>query len=306
MAAGSAPLVDEGPMTISPDGSDITKRYIVRDSDGLALTYRNVYDYAAATFPTGSTLTDFDGLSVYKYQLNKLGSDTHGFAWVLDVEYRSRSFGPLNPLPWNDAPEWSIEARTFEKPFFKDATTPTPKDVVNSVGDPFEEMPTSLAVECEMRYTRNEQPGGSRYSLIRDQVISQNDRPVYCNTDQYTIGRINGSSGLVVPAKRSIMWIESVRRLTRDSVAYVEVTYGFRFYPLTPADEIKIDNYGYNYYKVANTPPAEPIFGAKGEVTRFPKRINLDGTLFTGGGEPPQVTFKRPVRLVPFAPYSFV
>lgn len=306
MAAGSAPLVDEGPMTISPDGSDVTKRYVVRDSGGLALTHRNVYDYASAAFPIGATLTDFDGLSVFRYVINRLGSDTHGFAWVLDVEYRSRSFGPLDPLPWNDAPEWSIEARTYEKPFFKDATTPTPKDVVNSVGDPFEEMPTSLAVECEMRYTRNENPSGSRYSLIRDQIISQNDREVYCNTDQYTIGRINGSAGLTVSAKRSIMWIESVRRATRNSVAYIEVTYGLRFYPLTPADEIKIDNMGYNYYAVANTPPALPILAGKGEVTRVPKRLKADGTLFTGSGDPPQLTFKRPVRLVSFAPYGFV
>lgn len=295
-------------MTISPDGSDVTKRFIVRDSAGAALTHRDVYDYAVLAYPIGQTLTDFDGLSVYRYQIARLGNDTHGFAWVLDVEYRSLSFGALNPLPWQDDPDWSIEARTYERPFFKDATTPVPKDVVNSVGDPFEEMPASLAVECEMRYTRNENPSGSRYADIRAQVISQSDREVYCNTDEFTIGRINGGSGLIVPARRSIMWIEGVRRLTRESVAYVEVTYGFRFYPRYPADEIRIANMGYNYYSTASTPSSiKPILGASGEATRVPKWINTDGTLFvTGSGDPPELTFKRPVKLVAFGPYSFV
>lgn len=307
MAIVAEQLVDEDVLVDSPDGSSITHVFRLHDDAGDELTRLDVYTWVDANYPRGTPLTDFPNLKVFSREMARLNND-RGFIWIVKVMYRTLSTGGLSSVPWNDAPKWRWMANAFDVPMSIDATTPTAKVVMNTAGDPFENPPSELRVYGELRYSRNVDPNSNLYDLIRTQMIEQNEDVVYGNSDQFTIMRIGGGNGLIVPARRAAMWIEGCEPDVRDGVAFASVNFAFRFYTIEYVDEVKIYSFGYNFLDPSDANKKKAI-QYNGEPPRLPIPLDASGNKIdtvTSTSIPFLHTFKRRVSLVSFSPYGFI
>lgn len=307
MAIVAEQLVDEDVLVDSPEGSSITHVFKLHDDAGAELTRLDAYTWADTNYPRGQALTDFPNLKVFSREMARLNND-RGFIWIVKVMYRTLSIGGLSSVPWNDDPDWTWLANAYDVPMQFDASTPS-KRVENTAGDAFENPPTELRVYGELRYQCNVDPASSRYDAIRKQLIEQNKEVVYGNSNSYTIMRIGGGNGLLVPARASVMWIEQVRPGVRDGVRFATVNYAFRFYTSEYCDEAEIYSYGYN--QIWGDDTKHPIAYA-GELTRVPCPLDSNGTVIDTT-LPSNVnvlpflhTFKKRVQLVDFGVYGFI
>jgi len=305
MAIVSQQLVDDDVLVESPDGSSVTHVYKVTDDAGAALTRLDVWTWASTNYPLGLSLTDFDNLKVYERQISRLNNDTHGFVWIVRITYKTQTYGPVDEVPWNDNPSWEWISNAYDVPMDVDFSS-TPKTVANTAGDPFENPPTYLRVDGELRYTRNINPNSLIYELVREQMTDGANRRVYGNSDTYTIMRIGGANGQIIQPRRSVMWIDGVGKDVRNNVEFPVVRFAFRFYPEEYGDEVELYSFGYNQ-----------IVGGKkknivinGDVPRLPMPLDAAGAVIDLVASPTATpflhTFKRPVTLVPFSPYSWI
>lgn len=307
MAIVAEQLVDDDVLVDSPEGSSITHVFKLQDDTGVELTRLDVYTWADANYPRGQELDDFPNLKVFSREMARLNND-RGFIWIVKVSYRTLSTGGLSSVPWNDAPKWRWIANAYDVPMQYDASTPS-KRVENTAGDAFENPPTELRVYGELRYRFNVDPSSAKYDAVRRQLIEQNKEVIYGNSAQYTIMRIGGGNGLIIPARASVMWIEGNEPEVRDGVSFAVVDFAFRFYTDEYCDEANIYSYGYNQKYGDDT--VHPITFA-GEMTKVPcgldsNGVRIDTTLPSNVNVLPFLhKFKKRVQLVDFGVYGFI
>lgn len=283
-------------LTISASRSEAIQRFRLKDGTfGTSISDADVVTWLGSNYPRGQAHPTLTGLVVDEYEIEYVDhalNERH-----VAIKYRDLSIGVTNTVPWQRAPIIQGSSREYEAEFFMDGQTPPKPVVIASTNETFETLPTVLTVESTLRYIRNENPASTRFSRIWDDWIGSNGKKAFTNTDSFLI------MGRTIPARRAVMWIADVSGAVEGTTNYYRVTFGFKFYPRTYADEIRIDAYGY----LRKDPGGDilPITDDTGMPVRTPRGLNVAGLPITYTEEPHPYTFKVPLDAISFAPYQF-
>ena len=284
-------------LTISASRSEAIQRFRLKDGTfGTSISDADVVTWLGSNYPRGQAHPTLTGLVVDEYEIEYVDhalNERH-----VAIKYRDLSIGVTNTVPWQRAPIIQGSSREYEAEFFKDGTTPTPKPVaIPNTQETFATLPTVLTIESTLRYIRNENPSSTRFQTIWNDWLGSNGTKAYTNTDSFFI------MGRTIPARRAVMWIADISSAVEGTTNYYRVTFGFKFYPRTYADEVKVDCMGFLYWDGTEI---HQITDDQGAPVRSPQRLTNTGGLITDDTtNAGQLTFKVPLTAISFAPYQF-
>lgn len=297
MATAADRLMIEGQTIALESGrGTATRSFRVRDDAGDEITEADILTYVTTTWPIGTPLPTVPGLLLARQVVRPLDMSQDGtFTWVVELEYRDQGLGLFAVLPWNRPPRFSMSGSETEVPFFLDATSPTPKKSINTVGDLLDPLPTVLTIESTFRYIRNENPSSARAQSVFSLAIASSGRTAFVNSDSFLL------KGQLIPAQRAVMWIADLANEYEGSIEYWRATYGFKFYPRASAVDLKIVNAG--YFSGTPSDPKPILFG--GQPTVVPALLNAAGDVLPPSSPPHELSFKVPLTLTTFAQFQF-
>lgn len=185
-----------------------------------------------------------------------------------------------NPLSRPAQIRWYTE--THSVPFFKDLLS---KQVVNSSGESFEQLPEKEKSELSVSITRNEaSPNFSALLTYSDAV----------NSDTFTV------DGVSIPAGYAKMSITECNKTIENGTTFYQITYVLRF--RSEGWLVRIADMGYTEIVSGNR---KPIIDNRGMEVRRPWPLNgAGGKITSPTGTPSELFFKAYTEL-PFAPFGF-
>lgn len=204
--------------------------------------------------------------------------------WRVDVAWETLQFGQLQP---NDNPllrpteyRWGSDTRTV--PFFKDLTG---KNVVNSAGESFEQLPEREKSDWSVTITRNEAtPNLATLFSYSDAV----------NSDTFSV------DGATFAAGYAKLTISDCTKIIENGYTYYRITYLLRF--RAEGWLVRIADMGYN--EIASG-KRRPIIDEDGMEVRRPWPLNgLGVKVASPTGSPAELTFKACSEL-PFAGFGW-
>lgn len=282
-------------LTISASRSEAIQRFRLKDGTfGTSISDADVVTWLGSNYPRGQAHPTLTGLVVDEYEIEYVDhalNERH-----VAIKYRDLSIGVTNTVPWQRAPIIQGSSREYEAEFFEDGSTPTKNVVIESTGETFASLPTVLTIESTLRYIRNENPSSTRFAKIWDDWLGSAGKKAYTNTDSFVI------MGRTIPARRAVMWIADVSSAVEGTTNYYRVTFGFKFYSRTYADEIKVKAYG---FLQKNGTKIEYIKEANGAPVRTAQGLDVSGVPVVWPAKPHEYTFKVPLDAIAFAPYQF-
>jgi hypothetical protein len=258
----------------------------VRVSEAAA--YAWVISPSGGNLPYGSDHPDDPARKLSSLNVEDEAAD--GKTWKVTAEWKTPGTGSLSEDPLSRAPEieWSQDKETVT--VFKDRS-PTPKEVKNSAGDAFDDLPSKDQGVWSVRYVRNE-----TVAFYRGTVLPLLANDLVVNSSSFAI------DGVTIPAKMGRLQIQSAPRMTEGSTTFYRVTYvltvrkGFPGYEAEGWREYFLDR---GYYALTGSGKKDPCIDEQGQIVEKP--WPLDGS----GGQQPNADSAAAV-LGPFRFYDEV
>jgi hypothetical protein len=262
-----------------------------------ATSETDVVNYVVATWPLGTSLASVPGLVVSGHRIEAIDRGDDGtFNWQVTIEYQDQGLGgPLSPLPWNRPGRFSGASQESEEPFFVDATSPTPKKVVNGAGDAFDPMPTVLTVRPLPRFTINLQPGSTRFSRVARMWFALDGRTAFTNNDTFSL------AGTTIPRLGCVMWVADLSDAYEGTTKYYVASYGFKFYEGPNSIDTDVLNQGW-FVKTGLAAPKDYARAMRaGQPTVVPVMLSASGQRLADASPAHYIRFKKPLQVIDFA-----
>jgi hypothetical protein len=277
--------------SVSFDETTFRREFIVTFSDAAAINADAALTASDGTNSVPSLSTMWGNTVTgrrtpwVKSVTSKMESGSSQKIWRVSVVY-SNSFTRLPPRvadPWDQDPVYSSGAIEYEVAFERDYTSPTPQQVRNSAGDPFDPLPGASHINRRISVQVNTQNFSE--SALDALINTVNDSAVEIRGVSYPAGKL-----------RLLRWEVSgssyINAAGAEKPYYVN-NLDFESSTFDHWHDLKILNQGYREKDAEgklkrimdNSSPPKPV--------PQPSLLAADGTKLADGAEPVYLTFKQ-------------
>jgi hypothetical protein len=269
------------------DGNNFTRAFIIKTSGSSATATEELVDYSTSPVPAlysawGRVTTGKRTPICIAKAVSLLTSEANN-QWLLTAEYsndpRKIQLSVKNSdNPWDADPLFSYDFQRYEKALEQDKTSPTPLNVLNAAGDPFdppimtEYVTTKVTIK---RATRDYDPSVA-YTLINtlnNAAVTINGKTV--DTGKAKLLRWDGTDAIYYDDG-------GLEKKYQEETIEIEIN--------TDGFDLVVLNRGYRYRPTAGAAPVRDL-DANNDPNPTPRFLAADGTK-NDTGTPTTLTFK--------------